>query len=744
MKKDIFIASGENMSGSQEVFMQAQRGLTGCYKMAGQLACALIVFFVGITTAHAGGATLKDVAFASLPGGRFEVRMDFDSAPPKPAEYEIDKPARIVFDFAGVTNAVATKKFPLPFENAQSVVVLGSEDRTRLILNMTKLDLYQTRVDGNSLFIEVGSNKVQDVLTKQTNLADKVSSEVSQYGLSISNIDFRRGENGEGRILISLSDPAASINVEQTVGEIQLNFLDTQLPVNLRRRLDVTDFATPVLAVSSAYDGKDTRVSVKAQGDYDYMAYQTDNTYVVSVKRLTQKQLEEKKQKFTYVGDKLSLKFQDIPVRSVLQIIADFTELNLVASDTVDGTITLQLDNVPWDQALDLVLKTKGLDKRQTGNVLMVAPAAEIAEQERKQLETSKQLEELAPLRTEHIQILYAKAQDVFKLFGGKGGGGKGGIGTATGEDASKSSILSERGSAIVDERTNSIILTETENKIREFRELIQRIDKPVRQVSIEARVVRASSDYSKSLGARWGLDIADRAGTGNGIIRGTGGLLNTITRIPGATEPSEWELPMTPESAVAVDLAAVGATSQYTLGFFDQDTGTLVAVELSAMQESGEGQVVSQPRVVTQDQKEAYIRSGEEITFAVTGDDGDSEIVTKDAYLQLKVTPHITPDEKIFMKVEVSKDSVGAISESAVTIDRTGVRTDVMVNNGETVVLGGIYDDVVLNNVSKVPFLGDLPLIGRLFRQTQQVNSKLELLIFVTPRILADPLAQN
>lgn len=724
--------------------MQAQQYLVSCYRAAGRLAFVLIALLIGASSAHAG-TTLKDVTFASLPGGRFEIRMDFDGAPSKPAEYQIDKPARIVFDFPGVANAVATKKFPLPFENAQSVVVLDSEDRTRLILNMTKLDLYQTRIDGNSMFIEVGSNKVQEVLTKKSTFADKVSSEISQYGLAVSNIDFRRGENGEGKILISLTDPSASINVEQQSGEIQLNFMDTQLPVNLRRKLDVTDFATPVLSVSSAYDGKDTRVSVKAQGEYDYMAYQTDNTYVVSVKRLTQKQMEEKRQKFTYVGDKLSLKFQDIPVRSVLQIIADFTELNLVASDTVDGTITLQLDNVPWDQALDLVLKTKGLDKRQAGNVLMVAPAAEIAEQERKQLETNKQLEELAPLRTEHVQILYAKAKDIFTLFGGAGGGSKGGTsGAGGGDKGGKASILSERGRAIVDERTNSIILTETEAKIKEFRELIQKIDKPVRQVSVEARVVRASSDYAKNLGVRWGFHMGEWVNSGSAAVIGDGGILQStsvVNQVLGANDSIEYELPMTSDSAIAVDLAATGATSQYTLGLLTNSA--YVAMEISAMQEAGEGEIVSQPRVVTQDQKEASIISGQEFTFGVSSGD-DITAVTKDAYLELKVTPHITPDERVFMKVKVTKDAIGDVKVGSVTINRTQVATDVMVNNGDTVVIGGIFDAITLSKVAKVPFLGDLPFIGSLFRQTTELDQKVELLIFLTPRILADPLARN
>lgn len=689
------------------------------------LCCAAMMSWAASVLAGATN-TLRDVSFASLPGGRFEVQMKFDSAPVEPAGYEIDKPARIVFDFADVKNALASKKFPLPFENAQSAVVLGGEDRTRLILNMTSLDAYKTRVEGNSFYIEVGSDKVQEVLTKSSTLADKSSSEETVYDSAITAVDFRRGESGEGRVLIDLSKPAVNVNVEQTSKEIKLTFLDTKLPVDLRRKLDVVDFATPVLSISSSFDGQNTLVSIKPKGEYDYLAYQADNQYVVSVKELSASEVAEKKAKFAYVGEKLSLNFQDIPVRSVLQIIADFTELNLVASDTVKGTITLRLDNVPWDQALDLVLKTKNLDKRQVGNVLMVAPAEEIADQERKQLETQKQLRELAPLRTEYVQVLYADAEELFKLF--KKGG----------KDDKTQSILSERGSAIVDTRTNSIVLTETEQKIADFRELIKRLDVPVRQVSIEARLVKATDNFTKALGVRWGFLHRNDANSTNAI--GTGGFLVPVDVANG--DDVLFTPGVDPTSATAVGMGVEGATSAFTLGLLD-DENNLLSLELTAQQVMGHAEVVSQPKVVTQDKKEAVIKSGEKIPYSTTSDEG-TETEFEDAVLGLTVTPYITPNDRILMDVNVTKDSAGEPVAGAIPINTTEITTQIMVDNGQTAVIGGIFEEDSGSSVDKVPFLGDLPFVGALFRRTVDRSTKTELLIFLTPRILSDPLASD
>lgn len=690
---------------------------------------------------------LQDITFASLPGERFEVRMDFNAPPPTPEGYTIDKPARVVLDFAGVESVLKEKKYPLSFGAAKSANVLSDGGRTRLILNMVELEEYQTRAEGNSFFMTVGNNEVHEVVKKGSNLTDRITSDMSAYGNAISNIDFRRGESGEGKVIVAITDPSMSVNVEDMSGQIVLTFMETQLPVNLRRKLDVTDFATPVTAISSDYDGANSVITIKPTGDYDYMAYQANNEYVISVKQLTAKEVEDRKQKFNYVGEKLSLNFQDIPVRSVLQLIADFTELNLVASDTVEGKITLRLENVPWDQALELVLKTKGLDKRQVGNVLMVAPAAEIAAREREELETNRQLEELAPLRTEYIQVLYADAAEIFKLFDTQSSGGDG---TAT------RSILSERGSAIVDSRTNSIIITETEEKINQFRDLVKRIDIPVRQVSIEARIVKATSSFREDLGVMWGLDLSLGDVFTNGSIDN---VLNSNnpgfrSRNTGRGTPQgsyidvdDLDAISTPTGAdsMVMDMRAkpeTGDPGTFAIGLLG-DNGWL-AVELSAMEASGNGEVVSQPKVITGDKQKAVIKSGEEIGYQEASSSGATTTSFKEAVLKLEVTPQITPDDRIIMDLIVTKDAIERFVAGIPVISTTELTTRVLVDNGQTIVLGGIFENERLDQVEKIPFLGDIPFLGRFFRRNTTKDNKVELLMFVTPKLLQDPLADK
>jgi type IV pilus assembly protein PilQ len=413
---------------------------------------------------------VTDIEFSSRPGSKFEVRVEFDQTPPDMKAYTIEKPARIAIDFPGTTSSLDRKRFSLPYGNATGVVVLESGDRTRMVLNLVKLVPYSTRVEGNNMYLVVGQGGAQEYM-KQTadphtipGKVDKVAEIVSE----ITDLQFQRTGDGEGRLTLQLTDPSVDVNVFSEGGDVKVEFLDTNVPERLMRRYDVTDFATPVNTVDVKTTERGATLTIKTIGDYDYLAYQTDNEYVLSVKRLTKKEMEKRKNEFTYVGDRISLNFQDIEVRAVLQLIADFTELNLVASDTVSGRITLRLQNVPWDQALELVLKTKGLDKRQVGNVLMVAPAAEIAERERQQIEANKQIAELAPLQSEFV-------------------------------------LISPRGSVIVDQRTNSLIITDTAAKLAEIRDLIELVDIPVRQVMIEARIVIAQTDLTKNLGIEWG-----------------------------------------------------------------------------------------------------------------------------------------------------------------------------------------------------------------------------------------------
>lgn len=702
-----------------------------------KLGLVLIAALLSVA-AHAKVA-MTGMDFSSLPGGKVEIRMDFDGTPPEPKGYTIEKPARIALDLNDVVSQVAQKKHTLDLGNAQSVVVLEAAGRTRVIVNLVELTQYSTRVENNSLFLTVGNDGVRDYLKEtKLELETKATSKVS----SITNVDFRRGEAGEGKVFIELSNPKIDVDARVEGNLIKLSFLNTELPASLARRYDVSDFATPVQTVDTSYADGITSVVLKPTGQYDYLAYQTDNLYVVSVKPLTAEEVEAKKKEFAYVGDKLSLNFQDIDVRSVLQLIADFTDLNLVASDTVSGKITLRLQNVPWDQALDLILKTKGLDKRQEGNVLMVAPAAEISERERQEIETNKQMEELAPLQSEFIRVRYAKAKDLFALFDGGEGGGASEGGGEGGENSSKStgSILSPRGSVIVDERTNSLLVTETAQKLEELRRLVKLIDVPVRQVLVEARIVIAESEATEKLGIKWGgMDFkTNSAGDLDGRVL-TGNQNALVDLING----DDIEIGDT----LGVDLGVPDqGTTSFMLGYVNDNR--LLTLELDALEANGDGEVVSQPKVITGDKQQATIKSGTEVPYLESASNGRTTVSYKEAVLKLDVTPNITPDDRIIMDLVINQDSVGGFIQGEngsqiPTIDTTELVTQVLIGNGETVVLGGVFRTEDVESVTKTPFLGDIPYLGRLFSSTTKRLVKTETLIFITPRILADTLVE-
>ncbi|MEM6301785.1 MAG: AMIN domain-containing protein, partial [Pseudomonadota bacterium] len=460
---------------------------------------------------------VTDIEFSSRPGSKFEVRVEFEDAPPSELQsYTIEKPARISIDFPGTTSELDRKRYSLPYGNATGVLVLESGDRTRLVLNLVKLVPYETRIDGNNLFLTVGQDADAEYYKQESdpNTLQTEIEAVADVRSTIEDLQFQRSPEGEGRLILQLSDPSVDVNVFSESGDVKVEFLDTDVPESLLRRYDVTDFATPVNSVAVETTERGTSLVLKTTGDFDYLAYQADNEYVVSIKPLTAREVEERRNEFSYVGERISLNFQDIEVRAVLQLIADFTELNLVASDTVSGRITLRLKNVPWDQALELVLKTKGLDRRQVGNVLLVAPAAEIAERERQEIEANKQIAELAPLRSEFIRLRYANAAEVVALF------------QAGSEDGG--SIISSRGSVVVEPRTNSLIITDTSSKLAEIRELIDRVDIPIRQVMIESRIVIAQSDIDKDLGIRWGGGYLDPDANGN-VLSVSGDVTNAV-----------------------------------------------------------------------------------------------------------------------------------------------------------------------------------------------------------------------
>ena len=692
-----------------------------------RLSRAVVALLMSLVAGAAfAGPVVQDIEFSSKSGGKFEVRLEFNETPPDFKIYAIEKPARIAVDFLGTSSSLDQKRYSLPYGNANKAVVLESGDRTRLVVELVKLVPYETRVKGNSLFLIVGQEgneylkSTSDPLQLSTGVVEVIDA-VSE----IRDLQFQRTGDGEGKLTLELTNPKVDVNVFSEGGEVNVQFIDTTVAQRLMRRFDVTDFATPVDSVDVNTTVRGVTLVLKTTGDFDYLAYQADNQYVISVKPLSKKEAERRKNEFTYVGERISLNFQDIEVRAVLQLIADFTELNLVASDTVSGRITLRLQDVPWDQALDLVLKTKGLDKRQVGNVLMVAPGAEIAERERQQIEANRQIAELAPLRSEFVRIRYAKALDIVGLF------------EAGSEDGG--SLTSPRGSVVVDVRTNSIIITDTEAKLAEIRDLLALVDIPVRQVMIEARIVVAQSDATKNLGIEWGGGYLNKSD--DNIVSVSGDTTNVVSLTDSAIAGTLASVSY--PGALLVDLG-VASTSGFAIGFASSDL--FLTAELSALEAEGEGEVVSQPKVITGDKQEASIKSGTEIPYQQSSPSGETTVAFKDAVLALFVTPNITPDDRIMLDLRVNQDTVGALVPTGnggriPSIDTTQLETQVLVGNGETVVLGGIFKTEDIERVNKVPFFGDIPYIGAFFRSETQVHKKTETLIFITPRILADTL---
>ena len=661
-------------------------------------------------------ADLQSLDVAALPGDKVELKLTFDEPVAVPRGYTIEQPARIALDLPGVVNKLGAKNRELGVGNARSVTIVEAGDRTRLIVNLSTLAPYSARAEGNSLFVVVG----EGVVRAASNPVAAVKPVVKSYtaaGKAIKGIDFQRGEQGAGNVVIELSDAAVSPDIQDQGGKIRLDFAKTQLPESLRVRLDVKDFATPVQFVSAVSQGDKASISIEPTGLYDYMAYQTDNKLTVSIKPLTQQDADKRKaEKFAYTGEKLSLNFQDIDVRSVLQLIADFTDLNLVASDTVQGNITLRLQNVPWDQALDLVLKTKGLDKRKIGNVLLVAPADEIAARERQELESQKQIAALEPLRRELIQVNYAKASDIAKLFQS--------VTSTAGTDTS----TDDRGSVTVDDRTNSIIAYQTQTNLDELRRIVAQLDIAVRQVMIEARIVEASVDFSKEIGVRWGGTFNKNMNNGNFIGYG-----NDDRGDEGGKSGSD-----SGGNFPFVDMGSVNRTSGFGVGFITDNT--ILDLELSAMEKTGNGEVVSQPKVVTSDKETAKILKGTEIPYQEASSSGATSTSFKEAALSLEVTPQITPDNRIIMEVKINKDEPDFANalNGVPPIKKNEVNAKVLVADGETIVIGGVFSNTQIKSVDKVPFLGDLPYLGRMFRRDAVTDKKSELLVFLTPRIMS------
>jgi len=693
---------------------------------------------------------IQNIQYSTLPGNRLQISLELTEHAVKPLSFTIDNPARIAFDFAGTASKLPKRSQPIGIGIAQSITTISTKTKTRVILNLTEVVPYQVTTQGKNVLITLDSESTGAAFDVADTGIDSKSDSKARFSdnpRGIDNIDFRRGEAGEGRVVINLTDANIPMDISEEFGKVVVKFLGIKLPDELRQTLDVLDFATPVKSVSSFEEDDNVRVEIEPiSSNFEHVAYQANNIFTIELKPISKEELEEvKKEKFGYTGERLSLNFQDIPVRAVLQLIADFTSLNVVVSDSVDGNLTLRLKNVPWDQALDIILKAKGLSKRESGTVMMIAPSEEIAAQEKIDLEAQKSITELAPIRSAFFTINFAKVSELAALFSGAGSssGGDGG----GDETAGSSGIMSPRGSILVDERTNTLIVKDTEEVISEIRRTLKKLDVPIRQVMIASRIVIATDEFTKELGSRFGVTRAASNSNGFGVTSGTfeatdaiasNGINNIIDH--GTPEPFSIPSGVLRDDRLNVDLGTSGAAG--SLAFAVLTGSSLIDLEISALQAENEGEVISSPRVVTADRHEARIEQGVEIPYLSASSSGATQVEFKKAVLSIEVTPQITPDDRVIMDLSVNNDTVGDIFAGIPSIDTREVTTQVLVNNGDTVVLGGIYEQITRDEVDKVPFLGDLPLIGYFFRHTLESDQRRELLIFVTPKILKDALS--
>jgi type IV pilus assembly protein PilQ len=694
----------------------------------------------------ASGNQIKDIVYAKLPGDRIQIVVRMAKPPSEPSSFSITNPARVALDFPATRVTMANKVVPVREGAVSSVTAVEGDGRSRVVLSLVRAVGYTTTIDGNNFVITVNPPGTAIGAAQQPKVVHFESSRRSgKY--SLKSIDFRRGPQADGKIIIKLSDPSVGVDIREQAGEIIVDFLNTSVPVDLQRRLDVVDFATPVQTIDTFTQGRNARMIITPKGRFEHVAYQTGDIFTISVKPIIEKPDEKKVDEFGYSGEKLSLNFQNIEVRAALQVLADFTGLNFVVSDTVKGHITLRLKDVPWDQALDLIVDAKNLAVRRKGNVITVAPAAEVAAKEKAALESTKAVIELEPLVSELVQINYAKADDIAALLKSVravtagadehpvfGASATGGTVQATTES---NSLLSPRGQVTVDKRTNSILIQDTPGKIREVRKLIAKLDQPVRQVLIETRLVEATDNFARSLGVRFGVkkaSVGKPAGSTNGAI--SGNLEDTNSIITTGTLGAD-----TTGLNVNLASAGVGGSTAASIGFTLAKLGAngdLLNLELSALEQEGNGKIISSPRVITANQKKARIEQGQERVFA-TSVLGVGKVVTKRATLKLEVTPQITPDDRVNLDVDISKDNFADSVQGLLNVKQ--IQTSVLLDNGETVVIGGIYEQDKNTTVSKVPFFGDLPLLGWLFKSKDVRDNKTELLIFLTPRIVSENL---
>jgi type IV pilus assembly protein PilQ len=683
-------------------------------RLLGGLAFALAA--VGLHAQPAADRALESVDFVALEGQGVLITLTMSAPAPQPAVFSVDQPARLSIDLPDTRVAMSERYRKVNVGNVRAIAMAESQTRTRLVVELNNPARYDVQQVSNTLLIRIGGGTMASTSAGMATAATRVAAQVE-------GVDFRRGDNGEGRVLVRLSNPNIPVDTRNESGKIITRFRNASVPSALMRRMEVLDFATPVKFVDVRQTGNDTEIVVTIAGnkDYEQTAYQSGNQYTIELTPLTEAEREQRRlSQPQFTGERISLSFQSINVRSLLQIIADVAGTNMVISDSVTGDMAMRLENVPWDQALDIILRTKGLGMRQQGNVMLVAPADEIAQREKLELEALKQKVELAPLRSEIIQVNYAKATDIKALL-----------------SSADTSLLSERGRVSVDERTNTLLVLETREKIEEVRKLVTRLDVPVRQVLIESRIVIANDDFARELGTRFGTSTIGTAGNTTIGQSGNNTASNTVANggVPTLDDSYIVNLPTASSPAGRMAWTILGADF-------------LVDFELSALQQEGRGEVISTPRVVTANGKQATIEQGREIPYQTSSGNTGTQTQFKKAVLSLTVTPQITPDNRVVMDLSVSNDSQGENvttgTGSAPAIDTRKVDTQVLIRSGETVVLGGVFQEESSESTAKVPLLGDIPLLGHLFRNSTRSKNKRELLIFVTPKVLQEGLSTS
>lgn len=697
-------------------------------------------------SAPTGGQNeIREIVYAKLPGDRVQVVVRTARRPAEPQSFSISNPARISLDFPNTRVGMAARTVAVKQGALLSVTAIEAEGRSRVVLSLVKSVPYTTAIDdsGYVLTLDPPTSAIAGTETPKTT---RFASGKQGGKYSLRNIDFRRGPHADAKIAIKLSDPAVGVDIREQAGEIILDFQDTTTPAELQRRLDVIDFATPVQTIDTFAQGRNTRMVITPKGRYEHVAYQTGDVFTVSVKPIIEKPDEKQVDEFGYSGEKLSLNFQNIDVRAALQVLADFTGLNFVVSDTVKGSLTLRLKDVPWDQALDLIVDAKNLAIRRRGNVITVAPASEVAAKEKASLEATKAVIELEPLVSELIQINYAKAEEIAVLLksirpvadlsvqqaaGSSILGAAPQQGTASLAPTSTNSLLSPRGQVTVDVRTNSVLVQDTPDKIREIRKLIARLDQPVRQVLIETRLVEATDNFARGLGVRWG-HLSDGHSGNTRIV--TNGRLEQLDGYLGSGQ-----FPLSTGLNVNLPSAGIGNSPAAAFAITLQAGSRILDLELSALEQEGKGKIISSPRVITANQKKAKIEQGQERVFT-TVTQNQVTVTTKRATLKLEVTPQITPDDRVNLDVDITKDNFADSAQGLLNVKQ--INTQVLLDNGETVVIGGIFEQDSNNVTAKVPFFGDLPLLGWLFKKNDVRDNKTELLIFLTPRIVGQGLA--